>query len=126
MSINTDSSTAGKLHLRPAPQRQQGVASYNGHLYITAADGDADNQEADKLWRVRADHQATAAYLRHELTLNQLRDLGEIEGIDFDENAKEMLVLSNRGKRIVLGMPKGFYPGHDREISEVYVYRISK
>jgi hypothetical protein len=29
-----------------------------------------------------------------------------------------------RGKRIVLGMPKGFYPGYDREISEVYVFRM--
>jgi hypothetical protein len=55
-----------------------------------------------------------------------LRDVGEIEGIDFDEMAGEMLVLSNRGKRIVLGMPKGLYPGYDREISEVYVFRITK
>ena len=64
--------------------------------------------------------------MRHELAFDQLRDLGEIEGIDFDEAAGEMLVLSNRGKRIVLGMPKGFYPGYDREISEVYVFRIAK
>ena len=35
-----------------------------------------------------------------------------------------MLVLANRGKRIVLGMPKGLYPGYDREIHEVYVFRI--
>jgi hypothetical protein len=32
--------------------------------------------------------------------------------------------LSNRGKRIVLGMPKGLYPGYEKEIHEVYVYRI--
>ena len=64
--------------------------------------------------------------MRHELTFDQLRDLGEIEGIDFDEAAGEMLVLSNRGKRIVLGMPKGFYPGYDREISEVYVFQFEK
>ena len=32
-------------------------------------------------------------------------------------------VLLNRGARIVLGMPKGFYPGYDREISEVYRYK---
>jgi hypothetical protein len=45
-------------------------------------------------------------------------------GMPDDEAAGEMLVLSNRGKRIVLGMPKGFYPGYDREISELYVFRI--
>jgi hypothetical protein len=119
----SDGRYAGKLHLRPVPQWQQGIACYNGHLYITADDGDADNKEADNLWKVPADLTGTAAYVRHELAFDQLRDLGEIEGIDFDEAAGEMLVLSNRGKRIVLGMPKGFYPGYDREISEIYVFR---
>jgi hypothetical protein len=50
--------------------------------------------------------------------------VGEIEGITFDETAGEMIVLANRGKRIVLGMPKGLYPGYDREIHELYVYKI--
>jgi len=119
-----DGQYAGKLHLRPVPQWQQGIACYGGSLYITADDGDADDMEADNLWRVSADPQGIAAYVQHELAFDQLRDLGEIEGIDFDEAAGEMLVLSNRGKRIVLGMPKGLYPGYDREISEVYVFRI--
>ena len=26
----------------------------------------------------------------------------------------------------LLGMPKGFYPGYDREISEVYVFQFEK
>jgi hypothetical protein len=120
----SDGRYAGKLHLRPVPQWQQGIACYGGQLYITADDGDADHKEADNLWKVPADLHGTAAYVRHELAFDQLRDLGEIEGIDFDEAAGEMLVLSNRGKRIVLGMPKGLYPGYDREISEVYVFRI--
>jgi hypothetical protein len=120
----SDGSYAGKLHLRPVPQWQQGIACFDGALFITADDGDADRKEADNLWKVPADPQATAAYVEHELAFDQLRDLGEIEGIDFDEKAGEMLVLSNRGKRIELGMPNGFYPGYDREISEVYVFRI--
>jgi hypothetical protein len=36
----------------------------------------------------------------------------------------QLLLLYNRGARIVLGMPKGFYEGYDREISEVFSYRI--
>ena len=71
---------AGKQHLRPVPQGQQGIATHNGILFITADDGDAEHGE--------------------------------------------VLVLANRGKRIVLGMPKGLYPGYDREIHEIYVYRI--
>ena len=51
-------------------------------------------------------------------------DEGEIEGLAFDVDAGELLVLSNRGRRIVLGMSTGPYPGCDREIHEVYVYSL--
>ena len=37
-----------------------------------------------------------------------------------------LLVLSNRGSRIVLGMVRGFYPGYDSELHEVYVYEKVK
>ena len=114
----------GKLHLRSVPQWQQGIAAYNGSLFITADDGDAEHGEVDNLWKVAAEPEATAAYISHELAFDSFRDVGEIEGIAFDSAAGEMLVLANRGKRIVLGMPKGFYPGYDREIHEVYVYKI--
>ena len=117
-------SYAGKLHVRPVPQWQQGIAEYNGFLFITADDGDAEHGEVDNLWRVEADPEATASYVRHELAFDSFRDVGEIEGIDFDRDAGEMLVLANRGKRIVLGMPRGLYPGYDREVHELYVFRI--
>lgn len=114
----------GKLHLRPVPQWQQGIAAYNGSLFISADDGDAEHGEVDNLWKVHAEAQTTAAYVSHELAFDSFRDVGEVEGIAFDSSAGEMLVLANRGKRIILGMPKGLYPGYDREIHEVYVYKI--
>jgi hypothetical protein len=114
----------GKLHLRPVPEWQQGIAAFGGSLYITADDGDAELGEVDNLWRVSAPTAASDAYVTHEKAFTELRRAGEIEGIDFDREAGEMLVLSNRGKRIVLGMPTGLYPGYDREIHEVYVYRV--
>lgn len=113
-----------RLHLRAPPQWQQGVAVLDGYLYITADDGDAENSEIDNLWRVPAETSDTAAYVTHEHAFRQFRRVGEIEGITFDETAGEMIVLANRGKRIVLGMPKGLYPGYDREIHELYVYKI--
>jgi len=116
----------GKLHLRPVPQWQQGIAALSGHLYITADDGDAEVGEIDNLWRVEAETESTAAYVTHEKAFTEFRSVGEIEGIDFDRRAGEMLVLANRGKRIVLGMPKGLYPGYEREIHEVYVYRTPR
>jgi hypothetical protein len=119
-------SYAGKLHLRPVPQWQQGIAAFSGHLYITADDGDAEDDEADNLWRLTAETESTAVYVTHEKAFTEFRDFGEIEGIDFDREAGEMLVLANRGKRIVLGMPEGMYPGYEREIHEVYVYRTPR
>lgn len=38
----------------------------------------------------------------------------------------DLLVLANRGARIVLGMPRGFYPGYDGEVHEVYVFEKVK
>ncbi len=114
----------GKLHLRPAPQWQQGIAAFQGSLYITADDGDAELDEVDNLWRVDTPTVASDAYVIHEKAFTEFRRAGEIEGLDFDREARELLVLSNRGKRIVLGMPTGLYPGYDREIHEVYVFRV--
>ncbi len=118
-------SYAGKLHLRPVPQWQQGIAAFKGSLFITADDGNAEENEVDNLWKVAAETTASAAYVTHELAFDNFKDVGEIEGIAFDSRANEMLVLANRGKRVVLGMPKGFYPGYEREIHEVYIYRIN-
>jgi hypothetical protein len=114
----------GKLHLRPVPQWQQGITYFDGNLFITADDGEADQGEVDNLWRVPADAVATAAYVLHEKSFDEFRRVGEIEGLAFDVGAGELLVLSNRGKRIVQGMPVGLYPGYDREIHEVYVYSL--
>jgi 5-oxoprolinase (ATP-hydrolysing) subunit C len=115
---------AGRLHLRAPPQWQQGIAVKGDHIYLTADDGDAEDHEVDNLWRLAANVQDTAAYVTHEHAFSEFRRVGEIEGIAFDENAGEMIVLANRGKRIILGMPKGLYPGYDREIHELYVYSI--
>lgn len=114
----------GRLHLRPVPQWQQGIAARDGVLYVTADDGDAEEDEHDNLWRVAVPAGDSAAYVQHARVFDDFRRAGEIEGLDFDPETGEMLVLANRGKRIVLGMPKGLYPGYEREIHEVYVYRL--
>mmetsp|Transcript_54415 Transcript_54415/g.115590 ORF Transcript_54415/g.115590 Transcript_54415/m.115590 type:complete len:405 (-) Transcript_54415:83-1297(-) len=118
----------GKLHLRATPTWTQGIAFYQGDLYITADDGNADRREHDNLWRVPKDTLLNnATYIRHELEFtvpDHFTDFGEIEGLDFNKDNGEMIVLSNRGKRIVLGTPMGLYPGYDKEIHELFVFRI--
>ncbi|MDH4049357.1 MAG: hypothetical protein OEV63_14630 [Gammaproteobacteria bacterium] len=115
---------AGKMHLDPAPSAPQGVAIREGYLYITADDGNAETDEADGLWQVRADPDAREGKAVRIRAFAEFRRAGEVEGLDFDPTTGEMVVLNNRGERIVLGMPSGLYPGYDREIHELYVYRL--
>jgi len=116
---------AGKLRLRPVPSRQQGIAFSRGHLFVTADDGDADLGEPDSLWRLAARPEDASSFVKLEKIFVELRRAGEIEGVTFDDARGEMAVLSNRGARIVQGMPVGLYPGYEREIHEVYVYKVA-
>ncbi len=94
-------------------------------FYLTADDGDADDDEPDHIYRTKIKQGAASCKVTPERTLDDVTRQGEIEGLTFDEDAGQLLVLYNRGARIVLGMPKGFYEGYDREISEVFQYEIA-
>ncbi|WP_372366824.1 hypothetical protein [Candidatus Uabimicrobium sp. HlEnr_7] len=120
----TSGSYLRKVHIFPVPQWQQGIFYYKGHLYLSADDGDADNGEWDHLYRVNVSEK-TNALVTLEKTFDDIKFPGEAEGIAVDFITKEFLIHFNRGKRIVLGMPKGFYKGYNREIHEVYVYKIN-
>ena len=65
-------------------------------------------------------------YVKIEKKLDDIIRQGEIEGLTFDTERNQLLVLYNRGARIILGMPSGFYSGYDHEIHEVYTYNINK
>ncbi len=112
-----------KIHLQPVPQWVQGVYWVNGDLFVTADDGTADDNEPDHVYRVEVSS-ATKAPVVLEKTLDEAIKQGEIEGLCQDPVTGDLMVLMNRGARIVLGMGKGFYPGYDKEISEVYRYSM--
>lgn len=112
-----------KVHLQPVPQYVQGVYWVNGDLFVTADDGIADDNEPDHIYRVSVSS-ATNASVKLEKTLDEAIKQGEIEGLCIDPVSGDLMVLMNRGARIVLGMPKGFYPGYEKEISEVYRYSM--
>ncbi len=116
----------GKVHLQAPPQWIQGIAYYEGWLYLTADDGTADLDEPDHVWRCRVDVSKTAWPVCLERTLDDVTQQGEVEGISFDPAAKQMLVSYNRGAQIVLGMPKGFYEGYDAEVHEVFAYDLAR
>ncbi|MBR2797174.1 MAG: PQQ-like beta-propeller repeat protein [Clostridia bacterium] len=117
-----DGSYLGKVHLQSPPQWIQGVAYYDGFLYLTADDGTADLGEPDHLYRGKADPEATRMTVTLERTFDDVTMQGEIEGLSFDRENGCLLISYNRGAQVVLGIPMGFYDGYDGEIHEVFVF----
>ena len=113
-----------KVHLQPVPQWIQGIHYWKGQLFVTADDGNADTDEPDNLYRVEVSDKTYAQVIR-EKVFSEVKRQGEIEAGGIDPKTGDFLVLFNRGSRIVLGMVKGYYPGYDREISEVYRFKMT-
>ncbi|MBO6046520.1 MAG: hypothetical protein J6P61_02095, partial [Erysipelotrichaceae bacterium] len=114
----------GKLKMNPVPQWLQGIAYYEGSLFVTCDDGDADQDEADHMYRITIDEKEKTGTAVLEKTFDDVIRQGEIEGLTFDEEQRQFLLLYNRGAKIVLGMPTGFYEGYEEEIHEVFIYDI--
>ena len=117
-----DGAYKGKLRMDPVPKWIQGVAYFDGSLYVTCDDGDADEDAPDHMYRIALSDDHTSGSVVLEKTFDDVTRQGEIEGLSFDRSRRQFLLLYNRGARIVLGMPKGFYEGYTEEIHEVFVY----
>ncbi|OAV75782.1 hypothetical protein Barb7_00581 [Bacteroidales bacterium Barb7] len=118
---------AGKVHLQPAPQYQQGIYYVNGKVLITADDGDADFHEPDNIYVADVSNLGkTYTSVTNFRALDEVLRAGEIEGLSIDLTNNDLLVLSNRGSRIVLEMVKGFYPGYTCELHELHIYEKVK
>ena len=117
-----DGAYKGKLRMDPVPKWIQGVAYFDGRLYVTCDDGDADEDAPDHMYRIALSDDHTSGSVVLEKTFDDVTRQGEIEGLSFDRSRGQFLLLYNHGARIVLGMPKGFYEGYTEEIHEVFVY----
>ena len=114
----------GKLKMDPAPKWLQGVACHDGKLYVTSDDGDADEDAPDHMYRIDVSKDGTTGNVTLVKTFDDVTRQGEIEGLTFDEDNGQFLLLYNRGARIIAGMPRGFYEGYSEEIHEVFIYDI--
>lgn len=114
----------GKVLMDEPPEYLQGIAYFSGYLNMTSDDGNADDEQPDHLYRTKIVPEAETCTVTLEKDFDDVIGQGEIEGLSFDKNNGQFLLLYNRGARIVSGMPKGFYEGYDREISEVFIYEI--
>ena len=114
----------GKLEMQPVPKGIQGVAYYDEHLYITCDDGDVDQGEPDSLYRLDVGKEPDHATVVFERAFTDVIQQGEIEGLSFDKDTGQLLILYNRGAIITDGMMTGFYEGYTEEIHEVFVYDL--
>ncbi len=123
----------GKFEMEDPPRLIQGISYHDGYIYISADDGDADLGASDHLYRTKIgwweffnmkDGLGTCTVQRVKDFDDVIRQ-GEIEGLTFDEQTGDLLLLYNRGAIIVDGIKTGLYEGYDHEISEVYVYKVS-
>ena len=114
----------GTLKMDPAPKWLQGVACHDGKLYVTSDDGDADEDAPDHMYMIDVSEDGTTGNVTMVKTFDYVTRQGEIEGLTFDEDNGQFLLLYNRGARIIAGMPRGFYEGYSEEIHEVFVYDI--
>lgn len=114
----------GKIELDPVPRQIQGIMVRGDRLYLTADDGDADFEKHDHIYSITipdGDAQDVSPVIL-EKTLDEFKRAGEVEGLCLSPTGDKLTVLLNRGTRINLGMPQGFYPGYNREIHEIYIY----
>lgn len=115
----------GKLKMNQAPRWIQGIAYYEGSLYVTSDDGNADLNEPDHMYRIDVSKDGKTGIVTAEKAFDDVIRQGEIEGLTFDPENRQFLLLYNRGAVIKAGMPSGFYEGYSEEIHEVFVYDIS-
>lgn len=114
----------GTLKMDPAPKWLQGVACYDGSLYVTSDDGNADDDEPDHMYRIDVAEDGQTGKVTMVKAFDDVTRQGEIEGLTFNAENGQLLLLYNRGARIIAGMPSGFYEGYTEEIHEVFVYDI--
>lgn len=123
----TNGKYLGRVFTAPKAGLQQGALSAGRYLLVTSDDGDAELGQSDNLYAVEKN--VSAGDTVKPLPIKKFTEVklqGEIEGLTYDSAADELLVLFNRGARIIKGMPMGFYPGYEREIHEIYHYKITR
>ena len=114
----------GKVEMVAPPAFIQGMAYHDGSFYLTADDGDAEGNVPDNLYRTTIEYGKDSCVVVPEKIFDDVTRQGEIEGLSFDKKNRQLLVLYNRGLRVVEGSSRGLYDGYRHEVSEVFLYEI--
>ena len=116
----------GRLRIKPVPSKIQGIMVHKDHIFLTSDDGNADFHKHDHIYSIKIPESEKVAEtnLKFEKLLDDFKRAGEVEGLCLSPDGSIFSVLMNRGRIIDEGIPKGFYPGYNREIHEIYVYDV--
>ena len=114
----------GRVLMQDPPKWIQGIACYNGNLFMSSDDGEADNDEPDHLYRTTVRRDDTECVVKLDRTFVDVIRQGEIEGLAFDRKNGHFLLHYNRGCRYIRGNYVGYYDGYDHEIKEIYIYNV--
>lgn len=129
-----------KMQCRPTPYWCQGIFIADNTILFTADDGESTFHIADCIYKadisnvpytgIKNGEAAGAMGGKIELfrEMTDFRRAGEIEGLAIDPVNDDLVVLNNRGVKIILGMPKGPFKeeGYSEEIRELYIYKRNK
>ena len=86
----------GKVEMDRPPSWLQGIACHDGAIYMTADDGDADKDEPDHVYRTSVGEGALTCRVTEERALDDVTRTGEVEGLNFDEDNRQLLVQIGR------------------------------
>ena len=116
----------GRLRIKPAPSKIQGIMVYKDHIFLTSDDGNADYHQHDHIYSIKipGSKNVIETDLKFEKLLDDFKRAGEVEGLCLSPDGSILSVLMNRGRIINEGIPKGFYPGYVKEIHEIYIYNV--
>lgn len=129
-----------KMQCRPTPYWTQGIFIADNTMLFTADDGESSFHIADCIYKADLSNVpysgikngeavgAIAGKLELFREMTDFRRAGEIEGLSIDPVNDDLVVLNNRGVKIVMGMPKGALTeeGYTEEIHELYIYEKIK
>ena len=112
----TDGSYIGKYRLKEPPRSVQGIAYFDGYIYMTADDS---YDQPDHIYKVKPDVKSKEFPVVLEKTMDGLNFVAEIEGLTFDKNNRRLLVISNISSHII-------NPSYTEnlEMHEVFIYNI--
>ncbi|ADK68305.1 conserved hypothetical protein [Olsenella uli DSM 7084] len=84
-----------KVRLVGAPRAVQGVTCRDGALYLSADNGSASVGEPDHIYRVELADGGRSATATLELTLGDIEEDGEAEGLTFNDDARQLVIDYN-------------------------------